>query len=183
MNTAGQEIISKSTTIEADMLRDKLATQNRRWESICNQVIDRRDRWTLITISSTLFPLNFCTLQRTRKRESWKDLFGVLILKKSHSAPRTSDSSHVFVLYCFLMLCCCFATLFFIPMIPLQVTFYNKSFSSYLILVSPATKPFTINENNFLIWKASVSEKRHKITRKFRIVKWEAINVERFLPW
>ena len=44
MNTAGQEIISKSTTVEADMLRDKLATQNRRWESICNQVTDRRDR-------------------------------------------------------------------------------------------------------------------------------------------
>ena len=45
MNTAGQEIISKSTTVEADMLRDKLATQNRRWESICNQVTDRRDRY------------------------------------------------------------------------------------------------------------------------------------------
>ena len=44
MNTAGQEIISKSTTIEAEMLRDKLATQNRRWESICNHVTDRRDR-------------------------------------------------------------------------------------------------------------------------------------------
>ena len=44
MNTAGQEIISKSTTVEADMLRDKLATQNRRWESICNEVTDRRDR-------------------------------------------------------------------------------------------------------------------------------------------
>lgn len=45
MNTAGQEIISKSTTIEAEMLRDKLATQNRRWESICNHVTDRRDRF------------------------------------------------------------------------------------------------------------------------------------------
>lgn len=45
MNTAGQEIISKSTTVEADMLRDKLTSQNRRWESICNQVANRRDRF------------------------------------------------------------------------------------------------------------------------------------------
>ena len=47
MNTAGHEIIGKSTTVEADMLRDKLATQNRRWQSICNQVTDRRDRYLL----------------------------------------------------------------------------------------------------------------------------------------
>lgn len=26
------------------MLRDKLTSQNRRWESICNQVANRRDR-------------------------------------------------------------------------------------------------------------------------------------------
>lgn len=45
MNASGQEIISKSTTIEADMLKDKLATQNRRWESICTQVTDRKDRF------------------------------------------------------------------------------------------------------------------------------------------
>ncbi|KAK2570584.1 Dystrophin [Acropora cervicornis] len=47
MNLAGQEIISKSTTVEADMLRDKLATQNRRWEFICSQVTERRDRYTI----------------------------------------------------------------------------------------------------------------------------------------
>ena len=49
MNSAGQEIISKSTTVEAEMLRDKLTTQNRRWESICNHVTDRRDRCSLTT--------------------------------------------------------------------------------------------------------------------------------------
>lgn len=47
MNLAGQEIISKSTTVEADMLRDKLATQNRRWDFICSQVTERRDRYTI----------------------------------------------------------------------------------------------------------------------------------------
>lgn len=47
MNLAGQEIISKSTTVEAEMLRDKLAAQNRRWEFICSQVTERRDRYTI----------------------------------------------------------------------------------------------------------------------------------------
>ena len=54
MNTTGQEIIGKSAPVEADMLRDKLASQNRRWESICIQVADRRDRWVFVSV-----PLSF----------------------------------------------------------------------------------------------------------------------------
>ena len=45
VNGTGEEIIKQSTQFEGDMLREKLNTINRRWQVVCSEVADRRDRY------------------------------------------------------------------------------------------------------------------------------------------
>ena len=41
---AGEEISSESSAVEAELLRDKLKSLERRWDSVNNEVSDRKDR-------------------------------------------------------------------------------------------------------------------------------------------